>query len=81
MVPISPPKYEYLYGMAWTVGRKYEREERRERNTEAEQVAIILMLNHTYLSSNKNVFLRCAKLVCKVFDNYECLPTLNLFYQ
>lgn len=51
---ISPPKYEYLYGMAWAAGREEEREERREKEREAEEI-IILMLNHIYLSSNKNI--------------------------
>lgn len=28
---ISPPKYEYLYGVAWTVGKEDEREGERSR--------------------------------------------------
>lgn len=58
---LSPPKYEYLYGMVWTVGREGEKEEPRERDREAEEVVIILMLNHTYLSSNKNIISQMCK--------------------
>lgn len=58
---ISPPKYEYLYGMVWTVGREDEREEWKERDRGAEEAVIILMLNHTYLSSNKNIISQMCK--------------------
>lgn len=58
---ISPPKYEFLYGMTWTVGREDERGERREREREAEEVILILMLNHIYLSLNKNIISQMCK--------------------